>query len=51
MGAFLTGLAAVTLLGAVTWVTLTTYTVTTVERYDSASVNVRGDESRNPFLE
>ncbi|WP_166434105.1 hypothetical protein [Roseovarius spongiae] len=44
MGAFLTGLAAAALLFAVTWITLDTYTVTTIERYDQPSVNIHGED-------
>ena len=40
MGAFLTGLAAITLVSVATWFTLQSFTVTTVERYDGTTVTV-----------
>lgn len=40
MGAFLTGLAAITLVSVATWFTLQSLTVTTVERYDGTTVTV-----------
>jgi len=49
MGAFLTGFATAALLLAATWVTLDTYTVTTIERYDTTSVSIRSDDSRGEF--